>query len=65
MLHVHVFLAAPLSACDMAQAGADEHKRGIAVGEGSNYFGSSLDLAVQALNDIVRADPRPVFRGKV
>ena len=65
MLHVHVFLAAPLSACDMSQAGADEHQRGVAVGEGSDYAGPSSDLAVQAFNDVVRADPRPMFRGKI
>ena len=26
VLHVHVLLVAPLGACDMAQAGADEHQ---------------------------------------
>ena len=65
MLHVHVFLAAPLSACDMAQAGADEHQRGIAVGESADYSGSSPDLPVQALNDVVPANPGPVLGGEV
>ena len=64
MLHVHVFLAAPLSACDMSQAGADEHQRGVAVGEGSDYAGPSSDLAVQAFNDVVCADTTPMFGGE-
>ena len=59
VLHVHVFLFAPLSACDIAQAGADEHQGGVAVGEGSHNPGPPPDLTVQAFNDVVRADPRP------
>ena len=46
MLHVHVFLVAPLGACDMAQAGADEHQSGVAVGEGTHNPGTPPDLAV-------------------
>ena len=65
MLHVHVFLVAPLGACDMAQASADEHQGGIAVREGTDHSCPSSDLAVQPFNDIVRADPRPVFRGEI
>ena len=65
MLHVHVFLAAPLSACDMAQAGSDEHQRGITVGEGSDYARTSSDFAVQAFNDVVCPDPSPVFGREV
>lgn len=49
MLHVHMFPVAPLGACDMAQAGADEHKGGVAVGEGAHYPGAPADLAVEAL----------------
>ena len=56
VLHAHVLLVSPLGACDMAQAGADQHQRGIAVGEGTNHPGTSPDLLVQALNDVVRAD---------
>ena len=40
MLHVHVFLVVPLNACDMAQAGADEHQGGVAVGEGAHRRGA-------------------------
>ena len=39
VLHVHVLLVSPLGACDMAQAGADEHQGGVAVGEGSHNPG--------------------------
>ena len=60
MLHVHVLLVAPLGACDMAQAGADEHQRGVAVGEGAHYTGAPADLVIKTLNDVVCADPRPV-----
>jgi len=49
----------------MAQAGTDEHQRGIAVGEGSDYSGSPSDLAVQAFNDVVRADPGPMLGGEI
>ena len=49
----------------MAQAGADEYQRGIAVGKGSNDFGSPPGLAVQAFNDVVRADTCPMFGRKV
>ena len=49
----------------MSQAGADEHLGGIAVREGTNDPGAPADLAVEAFNDVVRADPRPVFRGEI
>ncbi len=53
--HVHVLLVTPLGACDMAQAG------GVAIGEGTHNSGAPADLAVEAFNDVVRADPRPVL----
>ena len=49
----------------MAQAGADEHQRGVAVGEGSDHAGTPPDLAVQTLNDVVCADSRPMFSGEI
>ena len=61
VLHVHVLLVTPLGACDMAQAGADEHQGGVAIGEGTHDPGAPADLAVQAFHDVVRADPRPVL----
>ena len=36
MPHVHILLVTPLGACDMAQAGADEHHGGVAIGEGTH-----------------------------
>src|SRR5699024_3139631 len=65
MPHVHILLVSPLGACDMAQAGADEHQGGVAVGEGTHNPGTPPDLAVEALNDVVRADPRPVLGGEI
>ena len=44
VLHVHVFLVAPLSACDMAQAGADEHQGGVAIGEGTHDPGGQSQI---------------------
>ena len=49
----------------MAQAGTDEHQRGVAVGEGAHNTGAPSDLAVEAFNDVVCADPRPVLGGKI
>ena len=65
MLHIHVLLVAPLGTGHMAQAGADEHQRGVAVREGAHNTGAPPDLAVEALNDVVRADARPVLGGEI
>ena len=48
MPHIHVLLVTPLGACAMAQAGADKHQGGIAIGEGTHNPGAPADLAVQA-----------------
>ena len=34
-------------------------------GEGTHDPGAPADLAVEALNDVVRADPRPVCRWEI
>lgn len=65
VLHIHVFLAAPLGAGHMAQPGADRHESGIAVRETAYHTGTAPDLPVEAFNDVVRADPRPVLRWEV
>ena len=65
VLHVHVLPVTPLRACDMAQADADEHQGGVAVGEGAHNTRASANLAAQAFHDVVRADLRPVFRREV
>ena len=61
VLHVHVFLVAPLCAGNMAQPGADQHERGFAVRKAPDHPRTPPDLPVQSLNHIVRADPCPVF----
>ena len=65
MLHVHVFLAAPLGARHMAEPGADQHQGRVAVRERPYHSRPSADLTVQPLNHIVCADTRLVFTGKV
>ena len=37
VFHVHVFLVAPLRAGHMAQPGADQHKRRVAIRESAHY----------------------------
>ena len=65
MPHVHGFPVAPLSSCGMSKAGADEHRCGVAVREGTHAPDAPAALTVEAFNDVVRADPRPVFRGEI
>ena len=40
MLHVHVFLAAPLGARHVAKSGADQHQGGVAVRERPHHAGA-------------------------
>ena len=65
MLHIHVFLAAPLGTCHMAKAGTDQHQGGVAVRECPHHAGSAADLPIQQLNHVVGADARPVLAGKI
>ena len=65
VLHVRVFLAAPLGTCYMAKAGTDQHQGGVAIGEHPRHAGSAADLAVQPLDHVVGADARPVLAGKI
>ena len=65
VLHVHVFLAAPLGACHMAQPRADQHQGGVAIRERPHHAGAPADLTVQPLDHVVGADARLVFTGKV
>ena len=65
VLHVHVFLAAPLGACHVAQPRADQHQGGISVRERPHHAGSAADLTVQPLDHVVGADACPVFAGKI
>ena len=61
VLHVHVFLVAPLGARHMAEPGADQHQGGVAVRERSHHAGSAADLPVQPLDHVVGADARPII----
>ena len=65
VLHVHVFLVAPLGTCHMAQPRADQHQGGISVRERSHHAGSAADLTVQPLDHVVGTDAGPVFAGKI
>ena len=65
VLHVHVFLAAPLGARHMAEPGADQHQGGVAVRECPHHAGPAADLTVQPLDHVVGADARPVLAGKI
>ena len=65
VLHVHVFLVAPLGARHMAQPRADQHQGGISVRECPHHAGSAADLTVQPLDHVVGADARPMLAGKI
>ena len=55
VLHVHVFLVAPLGARHVAQPRADQHQGGVPVRERPHHAGSAADLTVQPL-DYVTAE---------
>lgn len=65
MLHIHVFLVAPLGVSYMPQTGTDQHEGGVTVRESSHHTGAAADLPVQPLETIVGMDLRPVLAGKV
>ena len=65
MLHVHVFLVAPLGACHVAEPSTDQHQDGISVRERPHHAGAPADLTVQPLDHVVGADAGPVFAGKI
>ena len=65
VLHVHVFLVAPLSTCHMAQPRADQHQGGVAIRECPHHPRPSADLTVQPLDHVVGADARPMLAGKI
>ena len=65
MLHVHVFLAAPLGARRVAKSGADQHQGGVAVRERPQHARPPTDLSVQPLDHVVGTDARPVLAGKI
>ena len=65
VLHIHVFLAAPLGTCHMAKADADQHQGGVAIGEGPHHTGAPADLTVQPLDHVVGTDAGPMLAGKI
>ena len=65
VLHIHVFLAAPLGTRDVSQPRADQHQGGIAVRERPHHAGPAADLAVQPLDHVVGADACPVLAGEI
>ena len=65
VLHVHVFLAAPLGARHMAQPGTDQHQGGVAIGERPHHPRPSADLTVQPLDHVVGTDAGPMLAGKI
>lgn len=65
LLHVHVFLVAPLGARHMTQPGADEHQGRVPVWEAADYSCPPSNLSIQAFYDIVCADSCPVLQRKI
>ena len=65
VLHVHVFLVAPLGACHMAQPRADQHQSRVAIGKCPHHASAAADLTVQPLDHVVGADACPMLAGKV
>ena len=65
MLHVHVFLVAPLGARHVAKSGADQRQGGISVREHPYHPRPSADLTFQPLDHIVGADAGPMLTGKI
>ena len=65
MLHIHVFLAAPLGARHVAEPRADQYQGGISIRERPHHPRPPADLPVQPLDHVVGTDARPVFAGKI
>lgn len=49
----------------MAQPGTDQHEGGVSVRETAHHTGAAADFPVKPFNDIIGADARPVFAGKI
>ena len=65
VLHVHVFLVAPLGARHMAEPRADQHQGGVHVRERPHHARPAADLTVQPLDHVVGTDACPMFAGKI
>ena len=49
----------------MTQPGANQHEGRVSIREGTYHSGAASDLPVEALNHVIRTDPRPMLRGEV
>ena len=65
VLHIHVFLVAPLSTSHVAEPGADQHQGGISVRECPHHASAAADLTVQPLDHVVCTDAGPMLTGKI
>ena len=65
MLHVHVFLVAPLGARHVAEPGTDQHQGGVAIRERPHHARPPTDLTVQPLDHVVCTDAGPMLAGKI
>ena len=65
VLHVHVFLAAPLGTRHVAKPRADQHQGGVAIRERPHHAGPAADFPVQPLDRVVGTDARPMLAGEV
>ena len=65
VLHIHVFLVAPLGARYVAHPCTDQHQGGVPIREYPHHAGSAADLPVQPFDHIVGADARPMLAGKI
>ena len=50
VLHIHVFLVAPLGTGHMAQPGTDQHEGRVAIREATYHTGAAANLPVQPFN---------------
>ena len=65
VLHVPVFLIAPLSTGHIAQPDLGQHKRKIAVREIAHHTSAVVNRLVQSFNDIIGTDTSLVFAEKI
>ena len=61
VLHVHVFLTAPLGPGNVPQPGTDQHQRGIPIRESTNDPRPAPDLPVHSFNHIVGSNLHPML----
>lgn len=60
-----VFVVASLDSGHLAQPVTDRHERGVTAWKTANHTRVAANIEVQSLNNIVGANARPVFAGKI